>query len=176
MTKKEMKAIRDALALAEDVLSRSPFSTAIWPNGAHPAIGIDKIRDAMRVVNQAINDEGNMSEVRDFKTAVIASISSGVLFCNFGEMHEAAEYLMGHPIWTHHFANEELWREMQKTILEQCPEMPTDAPGITKDNWPAFITKLETDLGKIVKIRKGAGLTALLPYSKTASRPVCVRP
>ena len=88
-----------------------------------------------------------MSEVRYFKTAVIALISSGVLFCN-----------MGHPIWTHHFAKEELWREMQKTILEQCPGMPTDAPGITKDNRPAFITKLKTDLGKIVK--KGCGLNS----------------
>lgn len=38
-----------------------------------------------------------MSETRDFPTAVIASISSGTLLCKFGDMHEAAEYLMGHP-------------------------------------------------------------------------------
>lgn len=103
------------------------------------------------------------TEAKDFPTAVIASISTGVLLCKFDEMHEAAEYLMGHPIWTHHFASKELWQEMQKTILEQCPGMPVDAPGITADNWPAFKAKLEADLGEIVKIRKGAGLTALLP-------------
>lgn len=104
-----------------------------------------------------------MIETRDFPVAVIASISSGVLLCKFDEMHQAAEYLMGHPIWTHHFASKDLWKEMQKTILEQCPGMPTDAPNITKDNWPEFKEKLESDLGDVVRIRKGGGLTAMLP-------------
>lgn len=104
-----------------------------------------------------------MSETKDFPTAAIASLSCGVLLCSFGEMHEAAEYLMGHPIWTHHFASKDLWKEMQKTILEQCPGMPINAPGITNDNWPEFKAKLEADLGEVVTIRKGSGLTALLP-------------
>ena len=105
-----------------------------------------------------------MSEAKEFPTAVIASLSSGVLLCGFDEMNQAAEYLMGHPIWTHHFASKNLWQEMQKTILEQCPGMPTAAPGITKDNWPEFKAKLEADLGEVVKIRKGGGLTAFAAY------------
>lgn len=104
-----------------------------------------------------------MSETKTFPTSVIASLSTGVLLCKFDEMHEAAEYLMGHSIWTHHFASKDLWKEMQKTILEQCPGMPTDAPGITKDNWQEFSAKLESDLGGFVEIRRGGGLTALLP-------------
>jgi hypothetical protein len=104
-----------------------------------------------------------MIETRDFPVAVIASISSGVLLCKFSEMHEAAEYLMGHPIWTHHFGSKDLWKEMQKTILQQCPGMPTEAAGINGSNWLDFKTKLEGDLGEIVKIRKGGGLTAMLP-------------
>lgn len=102
-------------------------------------------------------------ETKDFPVTVIASLSSGVLLCKFGEMQEAAEYLMGHPIWTHHFGSKDLWKEMQKTILEQCPGMPIDAPDINKDNWTAYAEKLEADLGKVVKIRKGGGLTAMLP-------------
>ena len=102
-------------------------------------------------------------ETRDFPVAVIASISTGVLLCPFGEMHEAAEYLMGHSIWTHHFGSKGLWLEMQKTVLEQCPGMPIDAAGIDKDNWPTFAERLEANLGKVVKIRKGGGLTAMLP-------------
>lgn len=39
--------VREALELAEDVLSRSPFSTDIWPNGVHPNTGITKIRAAL---------------------------------------------------------------------------------------------------------------------------------
>lgn len=106
-----------------------------------------------------------MTETRDFPTAVIASISSGVLLCKFDEMHQAAEYLMGHPIWTHHFASKDLWKEMHRTILEQCPGMPgeSDAAHVNADNHLAYVAKLEADLGKTVKIRKGGGLTALLP-------------
>lgn len=104
-----------------------------------------------------------MTQTRDFPTSVIASISTGVLLCSFSEMHEAAEYLMGHPIFTHHFADEELQREMQKTITEQCPGMPIDAPDVNKDNYLEFAAKLAGEFGLTVKIRKGGGLTAQLP-------------
>lgn len=102
-------------------------------------------------------------ETRDFPVAVIASISSGVLLCGFGEMHEAAEYLMGHSIWTHHFADKTLNDEMKRSVLEQCPGMPTEALGVNGDNWKEFAAKLEADIGKTVRIRKGGGLTAMLP-------------
>lgn len=104
-------------------------------------------------------------ETRDFPTAVIASLSTGWLLCKFSDMHEAAEFLMGHPIWTHHFGNKELWKEMQRTIAEQCPGMPMDDPGdaVTKDNYLEYAAKLEAELGATVKIRKGGGLTAMLP-------------
>lgn len=104
-----------------------------------------------------------MTETRDFPTAVIASLSSGVMLCKFSELHEAAEFLMGHPIWTHHFASKELWKEMQQTIAAQCPGMPTELPGVNGDNWLAAKAKLEQELGATVTIRKGGGLTAMLP-------------
>ena len=43
----EVKSLREALTIAEDVLSRAPFSTEIWPNGMHPQRGINKIRKAL---------------------------------------------------------------------------------------------------------------------------------
>ena len=104
-----------------------------------------------------------MTETRDFPTAAIASLSTGVLLCEFGEMHEAAEFLMGHPIWTHHFASKKLCEEMRKTILEQCPGMPTDLPGANKENYLERLAEIEIELGKTVRIRKGGGLTAMLP-------------
>jgi hypothetical protein len=36
-----------ALQLAEDVLSRAPASTRIWPNGMHPNDGVERIRAAI---------------------------------------------------------------------------------------------------------------------------------
>jgi len=105
-----------------------------------------------------------MVETRDFPTAVIASISSGVLLCDsFSDMHEAAEFLMGHPIWTHHFASKELCKDMQRMVLAQCPGMPTEESGITKENYKTKLSEIESELGKIVRIRKGDGLTAMLP-------------
>ncbi len=41
--------LREALVLAEDVLSRAPFSTTIWPNGIHPQTGIEQIRTALQL-------------------------------------------------------------------------------------------------------------------------------
>jgi hypothetical protein len=104
-----------------------------------------------------------MTDRRDFPTAVIASLSSGISLCSFNEMHEAAEYLMGHPIWTHQFASKDLWQDMQRTVLAQCSEMPTELLDVTKDNYKERIAALESEFGKTVKIRKGSGLTAMLP-------------
>lgn len=42
--------VLEALELAEDVLSRSPFSTGIWPNGVHPQTGVTKLRDAIALI------------------------------------------------------------------------------------------------------------------------------
>lgn len=102
-------------------------------------------------------------ETREFPTAVIASLSSGVLLCQFGALHEAAEYLMGHPIWTHHFASKELSAAMKARVLEQCPGMPTDLPGVTAENYRDQVAAIEAEIGPVVVIRKGDGQTAMHP-------------
>jgi hypothetical protein len=109
-----------------------------------------------------------MTETRDFPTAVIASISTGVMLCKFSDMQEAAEYLMGHPIWTHQFGSEQLCEDMRRTIADQCPGMPLrgangDARDVNGDNYLEYVAKLEAEIGKTVTIRKGGGLTAMLP-------------
>lgn len=102
-------------------------------------------------------------ETREFPTAVIASISTGVLLCKFGDMHEAAEYLMGHPIWTHHFASKELSENMRKAVLDQCPGMPTAVPGVTAENYQECVAAIEAEIGPVCVIRKGGGETAMHP-------------
>ena len=42
----------EALVLAEDVLSRSPFSTQMWPDGTHPNTGIELVRAAIARATQ----------------------------------------------------------------------------------------------------------------------------
>lgn len=104
-----------------------------------------------------------MTETRDFPTAVVASMSTGVLLCEFGDMHEAAEYLMGHSIWTHHFASKELWQKMQRCIVEQCPGMPINIEGVTKENYLQKAAEIEREIGPTVRIRKGDGGSAMHP-------------
>ena len=105
-----------------------------------------------------------MSETREFSVAAIASISTGILLCRFEDMHEAAEYLMGHPIWTHHFPDKLLVADMKRAVVEQCPAMPTSIEGVTSENYLEKVAEIEAAIGaSTVTIRKGSGLTAMLP-------------
>ncbi len=95
-------------------------------------------------------------QTRQFPTAVVASISTGILLCSkFAEMQEAAEYLMGRPIWTHQFADKKLCDEMKQIILEQCPDMPTEIQGVTSDNYLEKLAEIEAKIGKAVTIKNG---------------------
>lgn len=102
-----------------------------------------------------------MTETRDFPTPVVASMTTGILLCDFSAVSEAAEFLMGHPIWTHQYPS--LRKDMERAILEQCPGMPTDLPNVDSTNWQEAAAKLIAEFGPTVKIRKGSGLTAMLP-------------
>lgn len=105
-----------------------------------------------------------VNESREFSVAAIASLSSGILLCPFEEMHEAAEYLMGHPIWTHHFASKDLSEAMRHKVLEQCPGMPTVLANVTHENYERRVAEIEAEFGsKVVRIRKGDGSTARSP-------------
>lgn len=60
--------VESALVLAEDVLSRSPHSTAIWANGVHPYIGITKIRDAIAALRTPARCDGEMNTWGELNT------------------------------------------------------------------------------------------------------------
>lgn len=111
-----------------------------------------------------------MIETREFSTAAIASITTGFLLCKFGDMHEAAEFVMGHPIWTHHFADKTLNDEMRKTVLAQVPDMPTKIDGVTNENYRQKLAEIEAVVGVTVKLKRGGGLTAMLPTDGIPAR------
>lgn len=105
-----------------------------------------------------------MSDTKEFPTAALASITTGVLLCDFSTMHKAAEFLMGHPIWTHHFADKELWKLMRATAITQHPNLPVEiGQHITKDNYLSYVAEIEGAFGKTLTIKRGSALTAMLP-------------
>lgn len=105
-------------------------------------------------------------ETKAFSTPILASITTGVLLEEpFSKMHEAAEFLMGHSIWTHEFANKALWGLMRAKLLEQHPGLDVDADDVTADNYEDFAAKLKADLGDTLEISKGEERRAADPLT-----------
>lgn len=102
-------------------------------------------------------------ETRQFPTAVIASLSTGFLLCDFGTMHKAAEFVMGHPILMHHFASKELTQKMREAVIAQHPDMPVALDGVTKENYKQHVEALEAKFGSTLPMRGGDGHTAMSP-------------
>lgn len=45
---------------------------------------------------------------------VIISAFTGVLMCDFNDVHEYIEKLLGRPVWTHQLADEKIWNEIKE--------------------------------------------------------------
>ena len=96
------------------------------------------------------------TESKRFSTPILASITTGVLLEEpFSKMHEAAEFLMGHSIWTHEFASKDLCKQMRDKLIEQHPDLDVNADDVNADNFEAFAEKLKTDLGDTLEIIGG---------------------
>jgi hypothetical protein len=95
-------------------------------------------------------------ETKSFTIPVLVSLVSGKLLTNtFGDVHECAEFVIGHPVWTHEFASETLWQAMRAKVLEQHPDLDVDVEHVTKDNWRDVVAKLVADLGESRELRQG---------------------
>lgn len=102
---------------------------------------------------------------KTFSTAAVVSLTSGLLLCKFSDMHELAEHVMGHPIWTHEFASKPLWELMRSKLLEQHPGLPVDAEGYDKGNWQDFLAAACVKFGETLEIAKGEEVRAADPVT-----------
>jgi hypothetical protein len=50
--------------------------------------------------------------------AVIITAYTGIGCCKFSDFHKYTEEIMGEPIWTHEFANAELWEQLKEKTKE----------------------------------------------------------
>jgi hypothetical protein len=91
-----------------------------------------------------------MSETRDFDPRIIGSITTGVLLIEgFSLVHEAMEFVMGRPIWTHEIRRET--DEARRLVLEQHPDMPIEISG----SWQETAQALLDRYGAAISIKKG---------------------
>lgn len=71
-----------------------------------------------------------------WRTEIVASLFSGRLLCEFGEMHQFAEWLTGEPIFTHQFAHRGFVKQMQDALAKQIPSLcDFDWDVIDSTNW-----------------------------------------
>lgn len=45
---------------------------------------------------------------------VVLSAYTGILMCDFSEVHKYIEKLLGRPVWMHELASEALWSEIKE--------------------------------------------------------------
>lgn len=52
------------------------------------------------------------------RECAIVSAYTGILCGDFNEFHKYIEEKLGRPVWTHEFANKELWKVIQELSKE----------------------------------------------------------
>lgn len=62
---------------------------------------------------------------KEYPVGVVYTLATGCTFATFGEIHEAAEWVLGAPIWTHHFALPGVWGALKNAVSRQFPELLT---------------------------------------------------
>ena len=62
-----------------------------------------------------------MTTSKDFNYAVILSLATERVFCEFSQIHEAIEWMYGGPVWTHHIPV--VWPEIKAALFKQYPEL-----------------------------------------------------
>lgn len=106
---------------------------------------------------------------RTFSTAAVLSLTTGRLLCNFGDMHELAEWVAGHPIWTHEFADPALWTRLKLSVLADYPQLAdVDASGVNKTNHAEFTAAAVERFGQQLAITAGTSKRTESPLDSAA--------
>jgi len=89
-------------------------------------------------------------ETKHIDPAALGGITTGVLLADFSALHEAAEWVMGHPIWTHEFPR--LSDDLKAAVLAQFPDMPV---AINLEGWECTRDRLRATYGDTVEVKRG---------------------
>lgn len=89
------------------------------------------------------------ADVKRFDPAVLGAFTTGILMTEFDPVHEAAEWLAGHPVWTHELP---MFSETLKAAaLKQFPNLPTEAGA----DWQATRDAIRAHYGDAVDVARG---------------------
>ena len=107
-----------------------------------------------------------MKEQKEIKTEFLLSLTTRKLITeNFSDIHEAAEFILGDSIFTHHFASEDLWKKLTRLILNQHPDLsPELGNDINPNNVWDKRDELIERLGDTRVVVKGNGEGAMSAF------------
>lgn len=110
-----------------------------------------------------------MEETREFDSAALASLVGDRLMTNFPDVHEAAEFIAGHPIWTHEFVDRDLMDEIRASIIAQHPRFGAyDNSDVTRDNVGQRVAELRAKYGDTLSVKRGNRVRARGPIESAA--------
>lgn len=107
------------------------------------------------------------------KLSIVLTLTTGRAFGDsFDEVHEAAEFVLGHPIWTHEFAERNLWDRLADACLRQYPTLPRrgdpSMDGIEGDGWSEYIHDQEKVFGTSLTLESMGGEREESPFESLA--------
>ena len=108
-------------------------------------------------------------ETKEFQLAAVLGAATGLVLAErgFGDIHEVAEFVIGHPIWTHEFADAVLVEQLRDTILLQYPGMRAAVANATTvtdaETAEAFVNRWAPVYGRTVMLIQGTNERVVSP-------------
>lgn len=94
-----------------------------------------------------------MTDTKMIDVCALATITSGTVLCQpFSLVKEAAEQLLGHPVWTHEFVVPKIQKALIAAVLAQYPDMPVEQTA----DWKATRDALYERYGQMVEVKRGS--------------------
>lgn len=96
--------------------------------------------------------------VKSFPLPAVLGIVTARLWGPFGDIHECAEHVMGHPIWPHEFASVPLWDEMRRRVLLAHPGLADVSPDVyptSQENLAERLAPWAARFGETLALPKG---------------------
>lgn len=80
-----------------------------------------------------MTSEKQANEKQMFHMAAVAGMMTGYVLgeddeTGFSAQHRLAEHVLGHPVWTHEFAEGAIWERLRDALLLQHPELSSLPP------------------------------------------------
>lgn len=92
---------------------------------------------------------------KSFPLHAILTMKTGKVMGPFRDAHELAEWVMGHPVWTHELLM--VGKEIEQSLSRQFPNLPTNLDHVDRSNFKGVLAELETVHGSSLEVERGIG-------------------